>query len=66
MIWSRSTSTGGHPATSPLGDDKYYEVDIPSLVDMSMESSVESLRDISTCLSANLLLAYRAIHLLTR
>lgn len=58
---SRYGSIGGHDAASCSLDDMYHEVDIPSLVDVSLESSIDRLRAIKTCLSTDLLLVYRAI-----
>ena len=54
MVWSRSTR------------DMYHDVDIPSPLEVSIESYVDSLRAMRTCLFTGLLIAYRDIHLLTR
>ena len=46
MKCSRPTSISGDNVASFLADNMYHEVDLPSIVDVSMESSIYHLRAI--------------------
>ena len=61
MTWSWLASIGCQDGASSSSGDMYDEVDIPSLLEVFVESLVDPLRAMRNYLSTNLLTASRAI-----
>jgi hypothetical protein len=64
MLRSRGTAPTFASSSAPVHDD-YGVVDLPSSVDISAIVEVDALQRLSSCLSSDLLDAYRAVSTLT-